>query len=230
VIEVPGEGAAVGPEFEVAGRAKADGRRIRVEILSDAGDVMFESRTPVEAADESSYGRFSVTAEVREPAVSGAIVLVYFDAGGVDDRAAAVSRRVVFSDPASVSMSIFFNRMGDDAVGSCANVFPVERSLSGKGSAYRTAIEELIKGPTEEEKAAGYYSSLPKNAVLKSVAADAGGSVTADFSSALVSGSAGSCRQAAVVSQIVATLEQFLRFGTWPSASTARRTTSSRYH
>jgi spore germination protein GerM len=66
------------------------------------------------------------------------------------------------------------------------------------------SIEALLKGPTEEEKSLGAFTSLPEDVVLKSVTVK-NGVATVDFSSALHR-VAGSCRVGSIHAQIEKTL------------------------
>ena len=64
-------------------------------------------------------------------------------------------------------------------------VFPVERKNILKKDGPKTAVEELMEGPTEGEKAAGYYTKFPMNSFLASLGIDQNGVLEADFSKEL---------------------------------------------
>src|SRR5688572_28867930 len=92
----------------------------------------------------------------------------------------------------------------------CSVVFPVRRAIradAGVGGEGRAALEALLKGPTEEEKEAGYFTSLPEGVALESFAL-AKAEARADFSSELHA-VAGSCRVLSIRAQVERTLEQF---------------------
>ncbi|MFA6603215.1 MAG: GerMN domain-containing protein [Patescibacteria group bacterium] len=209
IVEVPGDGAAVSPVFEVAGRAKMNGGAIMIEITDVSGQVLFRERTPVTGNPGDDYGRFSQSVSLDAADVREIRVSVAFETadGGLSDE--AIVRTVFLSDPDSFAIKIYLNRMGVEASSQCDSVEAVERIVSSKGAVYRSAIAELLKGPTAEEKTAGLYSSLPRGATLRSVATDADGVVTADFYRTLESGVAGSCRVQAIRAQITSTLQQF---------------------
>jgi spore germination protein GerM len=125
-------------------------------------------------------------------------------------------RRVTFTSGGTVApksdtvtlRAYFINaKLGSSA--DCSLVFPLDRVVPTKTAGYRAAIEALLKGPVADEKSAGYATSIPSAATLKSVAADASGIVTADFTTALDRGVAGSCRVSSVRAQIEKTLGQF---------------------
>jgi spore germination protein GerM len=71
----------------------------------------------------------------------------------------------------------------------------------------RTALEELLKGPTVEEKKAGYTTGIDSAARIQTIIADAG-DVAVDFNPSMNPGG-GSCRVTAIRAQIEETLKQF---------------------
>ena len=69
------------------------------------------------------------------------------------------------------TVEVFFNNSILDPEISCNKVFPVKREVSKTLGAAKVALEELFKGPTEEEKNQGYvswFSDTTKD-ILKSV-------------------------------------------------------------
>ncbi len=205
IIETPAEGAAVGTEFELAGRAPSGARSVQISI-SDAGSVVFSGSAAITAETDSKYGRFSRQVVIDRP-LSGEAAINVTASVGVETFSA--ERRVVFGPTGTVRIKVFFTNSRLGGTNDCGQVFGVERTVADSGPIYRLALDELIKGPTDDEKADGYLSSLPKRTTLRSVAADGDGVVRADFTSSLESGVAGSCRVDAIRSQIETTLEQF---------------------
>lgn len=107
-----------------------------------------------------------------------------------------------------MTIKVFFNNSDLDPEASCLKVFPVERQIPKTQAVARAAIEELLKGPTPEEKSANYFSSLPENAKIQSLVIE-NGIAKIDFSKDLEQGVGGSCRVSAIRSQITQTLKQF---------------------
>ena len=67
-------------------------------------------------------------------------------------------------EPQSLETKIFFaNVKLNEETSDCKIVYPVSRSLQNVAGIERLAVEELIKGPTEEEKAEGYISEINPN-------------------------------------------------------------------
>ena len=107
--------------------------------------------------------------------------------------------------PDFASVKIFFG--GKDAGKNCTAIYPVTRDIIKTPQIATAAIELLIQGPTDDEKSAGYFSSVPNNTFINSILID-NGVAEVDFSEEAESGG-GSCSMAMRVAQIKQTLLQF---------------------
>ena len=107
-----------------------------------------------------------------------------------------------------MTIKVFFNNSNLDPEFSCFKVFPVNRQIPKTQAVARAAIEELLKGPTTNEKSAGYFTSLPSNVKIQSLSIE-NGVAKIDFSKELEQGVGGSCRVSAIRAQITETLKQF---------------------
>jgi hypothetical protein len=106
----------------------------------------------------------------------------------------------------NMTVQVYFSRTGDesaecDETGSVVRIIP---KTVGVGTA---ALEELLKGPTAEEKANRYVTNIPLGSKLNSLVIK-NGEARADFNAITESGG-GSCSMAARTNQIVRTLLQF---------------------
>jgi spore germination protein GerM len=108
-----------------------------------------------------------------------------------------------------VDVNIYLANNNLDPWVTCDKVFPVRRQVSSNSNIYRSVLDALFAGPTESEKQNGYETALPSGVKLKSVGADATGTLTADFDSRLERGVSGSCRVNTIRTQIETTLKQF---------------------
>jgi len=104
-------------------------------------------------------------------------------------------------------IKVFFNNSKLDPETSCNKVFSVERQIPKTTAVARAALEELFKGPTEAEKAAGYFSAIPLGSALNSLTI-INGEAKADFNATTEFGG-GSCSMAARTAQIRETIKQF---------------------
>ena len=106
----------------------------------------------------------------------------------------------------SVILVYFGNARKDPQ--SCYLVFPVQRKITDTKSAMNKSIEELLKGPTQDETSQGYYSNIPPGVKLQRVIFS-NGTVRVDFDNTLQTGVNGVCRIVTIRSQITQTLHQF---------------------
>lgn len=115
------------------------------------------------------------------------------------------------NQPAEETMTVkvfFGNSIFDPEVLDCSKNFPVERTIPKTVAVGRAALEELLKGPSAEEKDHGYFTSINPDVKIQSLTIE-DGMARVDFDKQLEFQVGGSCRVAAIVSQIRETLKQF---------------------
>lgn len=105
-------------------------------------------------------------------------------------------------------IKVFFSNNRFDPDFSCNKVFPVERAVLKTPLAARAALEELFKGPIESEIERGFLTNLPPGVKINKITIE-NGVAKADFNNLLEFQVGGSCRVAAIRSQITETLKQF---------------------
>lgn len=106
----------------------------------------------------------------------------------------------------TTKVEVFFGRTGDGTA-ECDETGSVVRIISKTVSVGTAALEELLRGPTTEEKGIGYTTSIPSGSKLNSLVI-INGEARADFNATTESGG-GSCSMAARTNQITRTLLQF---------------------
>lgn len=107
-----------------------------------------------------------------------------------------------------INLKIYLGNSLRDPTASCDMVFPVVRTIEQTQTPGRRALEELLKGPTAEEKNEKYFTSIPSGVRVKSLTI-INGVARADFSPELDKGVGGSCRVVNIRKQIEETLKQF---------------------
>ena len=85
----------------------------------------------------------------------------------------------------------------------------MERVIYKTQTVARKSLEELIKGPTDKETGESYFTSLNKEGIIIQSLVVEDGIAKADFNSELEKAVGGSCRVAAIRTQITETLKQF---------------------
>ena len=107
-----------------------------------------------------------------------------------------------------ITLKIFFNNSKLDPEFSCNKVFPVEREVPKTLAVAKAALEELLKGPTDDEKSQGFFTSINTGVKIQSLKVE-NGTAKVDFDEQLEFQVGGSCRVSAIRAQITQTLKQF---------------------
>ncbi len=115
---------------------------------------------------------------------------------------------IKFGKIETTKIKVYFNNSNLDQEVSCQKVFPIEKEILKTQAVARAALAELLKGPTEEEKTRGYFTSINSGVEIKNLNID-NGTARVDFNQQLENWVGGSCRVAAIRSQIIETLKQF---------------------
>lgn len=108
----------------------------------------------------------------------------------------------------TIKVQVFFNNNKMDPEMSCNKTFAVERVVVKTQSLARTAVEELLKGPTEKEKSDGFFTSINSGVKIQKLTIE-NNIAKIDFDPSLEYQVGGSCRVSAIRSQIINTLKQF---------------------
>lgn len=109
----------------------------------------------------------------------------------------------------TMTVKVFFgNSIFDPEVLDCQKNFAVERVIPKTVAVARAALEQLLAGPTDAEKTEGYFTSINLGVKIQSLVI-ANGVANVDFDERLEFQVGGSCRVAAIASQIRETLKQF---------------------
>lgn len=109
----------------------------------------------------------------------------------------------------TMTVQVFFsNTIFDPGIMECGRTYPVVRTIPKTTAVGRAALNELLRGPTSEEAAQGYFTSINDGVLINSLTVQEG-VAHVDFSARLEENAGGSCRVAAIRSQIANTLGQF---------------------
>ncbi len=112
----------------------------------------------------------------------------------------------------SSEVSVFFsNSRNDPEMLDCSKVYPVKRkvlAIFNKETAVQSALEELLQGPSFEEKETGFFTSINEGVAIRNLKIE-NKTVKIDFDEKLEFQVGGSCRVVAIRSQIIETVSQF---------------------
>jgi hypothetical protein len=157
----------------------------------------------------TSTVRFEVNLEFFTTSTSGTVVFKNENASGEIERDKTVVLPVQFAPMGdALQLQAYFSNSKLDPQITCEKVFAVTRIVPKTEGVARAALEELLKGPTMTEEAAGYVTNINLGVQIKSLRID-NGVAKVDFNEAIEHEVGGSCRVTAIRSQIVSTLNQF---------------------
>ena len=182
-----------------------------VQLLDGNGKVLtFGILTATDENWMQFPTNFSTTLNFSSPTTSvGTLVFKNENASGMAEYEREFRLPIKFTPAAeTVKLQAYFSNNNLDPEMTCEKVFPVIRVLPKTQAVAKAALEELLKGPNDEEMLSGYSTSLNAGVKINSLVID-NGVAKVDFNQTLENGVAGSCRVGVIRLQIVETLKQF---------------------
>ncbi|HPI67360.1 MAG TPA: GerMN domain-containing protein [bacterium] len=188
------------------------------------GNWFFEGSFPVKLLDKNGQELASGIAEaksdwmsdefvdfsaelnfVAESGESGILVLKKDNPSGLPENDDELIVPVIFGDNNNVTLEVYFNKKDTNE---CNQVFKVIREVPPTVALAKAALSELIKGPTEAEKAEGYISLINFETKIQKLIIEQN-VAKVDFSADLEKGVGGSCWVSGIRAEIIETLKQF---------------------
>lgn len=152
---------------------------------------------------------FEAVLEFSVPAVNkGKLILEKDNPSGLPENEDQLIVPVYFNLNKTTKVKLYFLNDSLDPGISCNKVFSVEREIFKTQALARRTLEELLKGPDEEEKAEGYSTSINSGVKIQNLAIE-DGAAKVDFNEQLEFGLGGACLASAIRVQITETLKQF---------------------
>ncbi len=140
---------------------------------------------------------------------NGILVLEKDNPSGLPENADELRVPVRFNpDLKTITIKAFFNNSELDPEFSCNKVFAVDRQIPETKAVARAALEQLLFGPTQQDKVKGFFTSINSGVKIQSLSIE-NGIARVDFNDQLEFQVGGSCRVSAIRSQIMETLKQF---------------------
>lgn len=178
-----------------------DGQVVRQTTARAQGDWMTTEFVPFIATIDFSGIRWAVP-------VRATIVLKNDNPSGLPQNDKRIEMPVLINPSQTITVKAFFSNNNLDPAVSCNKVFPVSRQIEKTEAVARAVLEELLKGPTAEEKAQGYFTNLNPSVKIQKLTIT-NGIAKVDFDETMEQGLGGSCRVSAIRAQIIETLKQF---------------------
>lgn len=196
------------------------------------GAWFFEASFPVKVLDENgvllgigvaqaegqwmteNFVPFTAVVEFTAPSTEmGSLILEKDNPSGIAEHVDELRVPIMFGLP----VKAFFPNAGNPSFQAfeafeCTQVLPVVRIVPYTRATARAALTELLKGPSETEKSAGYFTSINTGVEIQKLMIE-DGVAKVDFNAALEQGVGGSCKVASIRAQITETLKQFATVG-----------------
>lgn len=218
-VTAPESGQVITSPLSLQGEAKGNWyfeASFPVKIVDASGMVLAE--VPVQAKGDwmtTNFVPFDQTVAFQNPTTATGFVIFQKDnPSGLPENEDEIKIPVRF-DPNTLtakemSVSVYFGNSKKIQPGQdeCTTVYGVERKVAFTVATARTALEELLKGPTDAEKKEGYSTTLNSEVKIQSLSIE-NGVAKVDFDKKLEEGVGGSCRVLAIRTQINQTLKQF---------------------
>jgi hypothetical protein len=139
----------------------------------------------------------------------GTLVLMNDNPSGIPEKQEKFEIPVQIKATDTIAVKVFFgSETKNPGATDCKKVFPVERQITKTTATAKASLEELLKGPTQEELDQKYFTSINSGVKLQKITIK-DSIAYADFDETLEKAVGGSCRVAAIASQITETLKQF---------------------
>lgn len=207
-ITSPKEGDEVSGIITVTGKARVFENTFAYALKDVDNKKIYENFGMTDAKDAGIFGNYSVKIPVPLTA-SNTLFIEVFEYSAKDGSVINLVRvPVKLASRDTLRVKAYFNNNKLDPDLTCTISFPVERDVIKTTETAYMALTELLRGPTDAEKKAGYSTSLPANVRINSLVIRYG-TAYADFDGTLEYEVGGSCRVGSIRSQIENTLKQF---------------------
>lgn len=193
----------------IKGLARVFESQLNVRVKDASGKTIVEKSVMANSSDAGQFGPFEIS--LYYPLLKAPDgVIEAFDYSAKDgSEIDKVIVPVKFRRTEIATIKLFFGSSASDPQGfNCNKSYPAGRQIAKTQSLARVALEELLLGPTAEEKTNGFFTSINKGVKIQKLTVE-NRVARVDFGEALQAQVGGSCRVAAIRSQIAETLKQF---------------------
>lgn len=208
----PAPGAIISSPLQIEGEARLwyFEASFPVKLVDDNGAVL--AQVPAQAQSDwmtENFVPFKAELKFYLPATEkGKLILSKDNPSGLPQYDEQIEIPVIFEKFETTKLKVFFNNSKLDPEVSCNRVFAVEREVPKTTTVARAALEELLRGPLDAEKAAGFFTSINPGVKIQKLIIE-NGVAKVDFDETLERAVGGSCRVAAISAEIRETLKQF---------------------
>ncbi|HLC99362.1 MAG TPA: Gmad2 immunoglobulin-like domain-containing protein [Patescibacteria group bacterium] len=207
MIRYPADGSTVGLPLKIQGEGREFESVVAYRVKTAKGIVLAEGSTQTAAPDIGKFGQYLISLPLDITTETSAVIEVFANSPKDGKEIDKVTRNVTI-DPGLRALEIYFSNSKASPEAICETTVPAIRSIVKVEKIGTETLQELLKGPTDEEKALGFATNISPETKLQSFTIE-GTEGRPDFSADLDKGVAGSCRVQSIASQIKNTLMQF---------------------
>lgn len=210
----PASHEIVGQSFQVSGLSRTFENNVQYRVIGEDGTtVLAQGFTTATGPDVGRFALFDPVVEMKE--YRGTAAVEAFESSAKDGSVInLVSVPITIDGDYHTETVYFSNRYKDTGTLRCEETYPVHRTTRTRQTLRAFTPDEVVKiqlaallnGVTDREDEAGYFTSVPDGVAVEDVIFS-GAMVRVQFSPALEQGVGGSCRVAAIRSQIVNTVK-----------------------
>lgn len=213
IVDLPKPNEIISSPLEIKGKARGSWyfeASFPIKLIDENGGII--AQTIAQAKSDwmtNELVPFEATLDFEAPiSGKGFLVLEKDNPSGLSENAEEIKIPVRFAEVETMKVKVYFNNEKMDPEFSCNKVFAIEREIPKTQAVARAALEELLKGLTETEISEGFFTSINPSVKIQSLVIE-NGTAKVDFYEQLEFQVGGSCRVAAIRSQITETLKQF---------------------
>lgn len=206
-VATPSAGDEIGLPLAISGEARAFENTVNMRVRDADGRILGETFGTARAIDIGQYGPFDVAFSYKTPNYTTGTVEVFTISAKDGEEEQKVIVPITFKQIESRDVKVFFSSTKYDGL-ECEATYPAIRRVASTSGIARAALEELLRGPDVFDLREGFLTSIPDGVVIQKLVIE-DGVAKVDFSAALENYGGGSCRVAAIHSQIRETLMQF---------------------
>ena len=209
IVFSPAPNEEISSPVTIRGEARVFENTFAYRLYDGDAGLLFEGHDMAASPDVGLFGPFEVIRTYPPPKSQGGTLEVFEYSAKDGSEINKVVVPVKFRRAGTMSVKAFFsNKIYDPNASDCAKVYPAARTIEQTQAVERVALEELLRGPTASEAGDGFLTNIPKGVIIQSLTIG-DGILRVDFNDALEAGVGGSCRVAAIRSQIRETAKQF---------------------
>lgn len=206
-VTSPKSGATVRNPITVTGKARVFENTFAYALKDTTGKVLYENFAMTDAGDAGIFGNYSVKIPVPVNAPRDLIVEVFEYSARDGSIINLVRVPVRLASQQTITLKAYFSKP-EFSQTDCSKVEAVNRTVITTQEPAFISLTELLKGPSDAEKQADYFTSIPNDVRINSISIRSRVAY-ADFDETLQFQVGGSCRVTAIRAQITETLKQF---------------------